>query len=377
MSPAGRPLRLSKGVPVVVLAGFLGAGKTTVLNHLLRHSGGRRFGVLVNDFGSINVDALLVSGRSAGTMTMSNGCICCTTDADGLGESLEELAASGVDAIVIEASGIAEPKALIRLVLAARSERVAYGGLLYVADAANLEQTLADHPAVREHLAVADLVLCNKADLVEATTLDAVRALALEINPTAPVLAVERGAVDPALLVDGDGVRPQRDEPQQLTLGDLFDDHADSGHHDHEHLHDAFESVSLTAPEPVDPRRLAGLLERPPVGAFRLKGLAFVDLPGHRDRAYEVHAVGGFVHVTRRPWPGDPETSLVVIGAGLDPVEADAALADVLTPPDPDDRNGILHLTRHLADDGAADGSRQDDDSPVVTTPGLPETLKR
>ncbi|MFT3714479.1 MAG: GTP-binding protein [Gordonia sp. (in: high G+C Gram-positive bacteria)] len=349
-------------VPVIVLAGFLGAGKTTVLNHLLRRSGGRRFGVLVNDFGSINVDALLVSGRSAGTMTFSNGCICCTTDADGLGESLQTLADSGVDAIVIEASGIAEPKALIRLVLAARSATVAYGGLIYVADAALLPQTLHDHPSVRDHLAVADLVVVNKTDLVDAAARDAVLAQVRKLNDTAPVLAVRAGAVDPALLVDGGGLQPEPDGPQQLTLGDLFEDH-DHDHHDHDHsghdhLHDAFESVSLESAGPVDPRRLAALLSRPPAGAFRLKGLAFVDLPGHADQAYEVHAVGGFVHVRRRPWPGPRATQLVVIGAGLDPVAARSALEEVVTPADPADEHGILHLTRYLADD---------DPSPTVT----------
>lgn len=75
-------------VPVVVLAGFLGAGKTTLLNHVLRHAGGRRIGVMVNDFGSINIDALLVSGQSGGTMNLANGCMCCTTDASALAENL-------------------------------------------------------------------------------------------------------------------------------------------------------------------------------------------------------------------------------------------------------------------------------------------------
>ncbi|MFT3661495.1 MAG: GTP-binding protein [Gordonia sp. (in: high G+C Gram-positive bacteria)] len=339
----------ARAVPVVVLAGFLGAGKTTVLNHLLRNSGGRRFGVLVNDFGAVNVDALLVSGWSAGTLNLANGCICCTTDAEGLGEALAGLARSGVDAIVIEASGIAEPRALIRLVLAARDERVAYGGLVYVVDAANVEQTLARHPSVGGHLAVADLVVVNKRDLVSAAGLDDVLARVREVNATAPVLPVCGGAVDPGLLTEGTGGAAE-DEPRQLTIGELLEPHE----HAHRHLHDDFESVSLQTPEPVNPRLLAGLLERPPVGAYRCKGLAFVDLPGHREHAYEVHAVGGFVRVSTRPWPdGRPETSLVVIGAGLDPVAAQEALEAVLTPAEASDEHGILHLTRHLPQAGA------------------------
>ncbi|GAA3958177.1 GTP-binding protein [Gordonia caeni] len=342
---AGRPG--SRAVPVVILAGFLGAGKTTVLNHLLRHSDGRRFGVLVNDFGSVNVDALLVSGRSAGTLNLANGCICCTTDAEGLGEALASLAASGVDAIVIEASGIAEPKALIRMVLAARDERVAYGGLFYVVDAAQLERTLDEHPAVEGHVAVADLLVCNKIDLVSGDRLDVVRERLRALNGTAPVLAVTSGAVDPGLITDGAGPRAA-DGPRQLTIGELLTEQ-DSGPHAHDHLHAAFESVAIESALPVDPRRLAALLERPPAGAYRCKGLVLVDLPGHRGHAYEVHAVGGFVRVGTRPWPGGVRgTSLVVIGAGLDVAAARAALDEVLIPADPGDENGVLHLTRHV-----------------------------
>ncbi|GAC56287.1 hypothetical protein GOHSU_04_01560 [Gordonia hirsuta DSM 44140 = NBRC 16056] len=333
-------------VPVIILAGFLGAGKTTVLNHLLRNSGGRRFGVLVNDFGSVNIDALLVAGQSAGTLNLANGCICCTTDAEGLTEALAGLAVSGVDAIVIEASGIAEPKALIRMVLAARDAAVAYGGLVYVVDTPALERTLAEHPVVAEHLAVADLVVCNKIDLAGEQIRERVRARVGEVNPTAPILTVVRGTVDPALLADGAREAAQ-ELPRQLTIGELFDD---EDVHDHDHLHEAFESVAVSRPGPVDPRRLAALLERPPAGTYRCKGLAFVDLPGHRRYAYEVHGVGGFIHVGTRDWPdGQPATSLVLIGAGLDVPAARTALEQVLEPADPADENGILHLTRYLA----------------------------
>ena len=83
-----------RAIPVVIVAGFLGAGKTTLLNALLGNTAGARLGVVVNDFGAINVDALLVSGQSAGTISFGNGCLCCTVDADGLAEALSGLAAA-------------------------------------------------------------------------------------------------------------------------------------------------------------------------------------------------------------------------------------------------------------------------------------------
>ena len=363
-------------VPVVILAGFLGAGKTTLLNHLLQNAGGRRIGVLVNDFGAVNIDALLVAGAASGTMTLENGCMCCTTDAEGLGDSLAALASpqSGIEAVLIEASGIAEPKALIRLVLAARDEVIGYGGLVYVVDAAQIRRTLDEHPSVREHLAVADLVVCNKADLLTPDELDAVTALLGGLNPTAPIVTVTEAAVDPELLFDPAPERAVEAGPQQLTLDALLaedaahdhagPDHDHAGHdhaghdhagHDHDHLHAAFETASIDVAEPVDPRRLAAFLERPPAGAYRIKGTVLVDLPGHRDHAYVIQAVGGFVRVSTRPWDGRASgSSLVVIGAGLDPVEARSRLHAVVRRPDDVvdgvavDEHGILHLTRHL-----------------------------
>ncbi|MFT4087971.1 MAG: GTP-binding protein [Gordonia sp. (in: high G+C Gram-positive bacteria)] len=345
------PIRgVNRGIPVVVLAGFLGSGKTTLLNHLLHNSGGRRIGVLVNDFGSVNIDALLVSGQSAGALNLSNGCVCCTVDADTLSQTLAELGGSGVDAIVIEASGIAEPKALIRMVLAARDERLAYGGLVYLVDAVNIAGTLSAHPAVADHVAVADLVVCNKIDLIDDAEAAALAARLRGLNPTAPVVETIEAAVDPELLFDPSATGGIDDGPRQLTFGDLLDDlDPESRSHGHRHLHAEFESVSLATPRAVDPRRLAAFLERPPTGAYRCKGTVLVDLPGHREAAYEVHAVGGFVRVSRRPWtPDGPSTSLVVIGAGLDAEKARAMLDDVVVAPDPADVNGILHLTRHL-----------------------------
>ena len=346
---------------MVVLAGFLGAGKTTALNHLLAHADGRRIGVLVNDFGAVDIDSLLVSGAAGGTVTLPGGCICCTTDADGLGDAIAALSApsAGLDAIVIEASGIAEPGALIRLVLAATGPTATYGGLVYLVDLPGFAATLAEFPAVCDHLAVADLVLCNKADLVDDAEAAEVRALVAELNPTAPALLVEHAAIDPALLFDDPPARSDDPGPRQLTLDGLL---ADESADDHSaHLHAAFESASLDRSASVDPRRLARFLERPPAGAYRIKGEVFVDLPGHADRVYVVQAVGGIVRVSVRRRRGEPgRTRLVVIGAGLDPVAADAALAEVIGVPDPADENGILHLTRYLADAGSAEQRRLD-----------------
>lgn len=344
-------------VPVIVVAGFLGSGKTTLLNHVLRNAAGARIGVLVNDFGAINIDAMLVAGQADSTVSLSNGCMCCAVDADGVQDALARLLRpkAGIDAIVIEASGIAEPRVLVRMVTGIDDPRMRYGGLVYVVDAATGGQLRVRHPEIDRHVEIADLVVVNKADLVNADQLARVRADVRAVNDTAPLVATTDGAIDQAALFDA---LPRVDEDdsarsRQLTLDELFDECAhESGAHDgvdhrHGHLHDVFTSVDLTSDRPLNPRLLAEFLERPPAGCYRIKGVVAFDVPGHRQR-FVVHAVGGFVRVQREAWRGRPRRStLVAIGAGMDVDVVDRRLA-ALVDDGRSDPNGVLSITRYL-----------------------------
>lgn len=117
-------------IPVIVLAGFLGSGKTTLLNHLLHRSGGSRIGAVVNDFGAIEIDAMAVAGALGdSTVSLGNGCLCCAVDVSELDQYLDRLAqpSARIDVIVIEASGLAEPQELVRMVLASEHPSIVYG----------------------------------------------------------------------------------------------------------------------------------------------------------------------------------------------------------------------------------------------------------
>ncbi|MGC4960391.1 CobW family GTP-binding protein [Gordonia sp. DT101] len=352
-----------ESVPVVLVAGYLGSGKTTLLNHLLRRASGTRIGVLVNDFGSINIDAMLIAGQADGTVSLSNGCVCCSVDADGVESALTALLrpAAGIDVIVIEASGIAEPRALIRMITGLADARLRYGGLAYVVDAAALTDLRRRHPEVDRHIEIADLVVINKADLVDDPELAVVRDTVGAVNDTAPTVVTADAVVDPELLFD---VAGRRDAPTasggQLTLDALLaeaddedlggGDHGHDGddHSGHAHLHDGYQSVEFISEAPLDPRRLAAFLERPPAGCYRIKGVTAFDVPGHRQK-FVVHAVGGFVRVHRLPWSGEPRISrLVVIGAGLDPSEVRGGLQATVGGGSPDE-HGILSITRYLS----------------------------
>ncbi|WP_410622724.1 CobW family GTP-binding protein [Amycolatopsis sp. cmx-8-4] len=332
-------------IPVVLVAGFLGAGKTTLLNHLLANREGARVGVVVNDFGSVNVDALAVAGQVDTMVSLGNGCLCCAVDASGLDAMLGRLssAEAGMDVIVVEASGIAEPRDLIRLMIASENPDIRYGGLAEVVDAAEFEAARERHPELADHLRLADLVVLNKADRVDAEALAKVTATVEELAPGRPVLVTAHGRVDPRLFFDPE---PRGERVGQLSFDDLREDD-----HDHSrHLHAEYETVTFTAETPLAPRAFVEFLERRPAGLYRMKGQADFGA-GTR---FRLHTVGGFVQVDRSAWPpGAPHrTELVLIGAGLDAEAVSADLSGcVAADPEVVDERGLLHILRYLPDE--------------------------
>ncbi|MEV5385766.1 GTP-binding protein [Streptomyces sp. NPDC052721] len=306
-------------IPVVVLAGFLGSGKTTLLNHLLHRSGGSRIGAIVNDFGAIEIDAMAVAGALGdSTVSLGNGCLCCAVDASELDLYLDRLAApgTGIDVIVIEASGLAEPRELVRMVLASEHPGIVYGGLVQVVDAAEFDDTREKHPEIDRHLALADLVVVNKLDRTD----DAERILEVvrSLTGRAAVVPASYGRIDPEFLFD---CRPSQERLGQLSFDDLDDHDAD----DHEaddhagHLHTGYDSLSFTSGVPLEPRRLMRFLDSRPEGLYRIKG--YVDFgPYDPLNRYAVHAVGRFLRFYPEPWAPreDRRTQLVLIGAGID-----------------------------------------------------------
>ncbi|MET9307083.1 GTP-binding protein [Streptomyces cellulosae] len=335
-------------IPVVVLAGFLGSGKTTLLNHLLHRSGGSRIGALVNDFGAVEIDAMAVAGALGdSTVSLGNGCLCCAVDASELDEYLERLArpAAGIDVVVIEASGLAEPQELVRMVLASELPDIVYGGLVEVVDAAEFDETRAAHPGIDRHLALADLVVVNKIDRVEdpEPVLKTVR----DLVDRAAVVPATHGRVDPEFLFD---CRPSEQRVGQLSFDDLHrDDDPEQEHHDH--LHAGYDTLSFVSEQPLDPRRLIAFLDSRPAGLYRIKG--YVDFGPYDVRnRYAVHAVGRFLRFYPEPWPAGAgrATQLVLIGTGLNTgalrTELDACVGDGA--PHTDDEAGMWGVLRYV-----------------------------
>ncbi|KAB7844386.1 CobW family GTP-binding protein [Streptomyces mobaraensis] len=344
-------------IPVIVLAGFLGSGKTTLLNHLLAHSGGSRIGVVVNDFGSIEIDALSVAGQVDSMVSLGNGCLCCAVDTSELDGFLERLArpAARIDVIVIEASGLAEPEELVRMILASDNESIVYGGLVEVVDAAEFGRTRERHPELDRHLGIADLVVLNKTDRVTDAEREDLEAVLAGLAPGTPVVASSHGRVDPELLFDRKPREDRLEAIRQLSFEDLAHeerDHAHDGQNGHEgHLHAAYESVEFVSDDPLHPRRFMEFLDHRPEGLYRIKGFVYFGVPGHRQK-FALHAVGDFLRMYRSPWARSERrlTQLVMIGSGIDGSALRAGLEACRNeaPQDADDHSmwGVLRYTQ-------------------------------
>ncbi|MFD5471777.1 CobW family GTP-binding protein [Streptomyces sp. NPDC127105] len=363
------PSRSAAQIPVVVLAGFLGSGKTTLLNHLLHRSGGSRIGAIVNDFGAIEIDAMAVAGALGdSTVSLGNGCLCCAVDASELDVYLDRLTspAAGIDVVVIEASGLAEPQELVRMVLASENPRVVYGGLVEVVDAAEFGDTRARHPEIDRHLALADLVVVNKTD--RAADGEKVLALVRSLVDGAAVVPASYGRVDPEFLFD---CRPSEERIGQLSFDDLHTSGADEDDDHHAaHLHAGYDSLSFVSDVPLDPRRLMRFLDSRPDGLYRIKGYVGFGRHDVRNR-YAVHAVGRFLRFYPEPWPDgdDPRpTQLVLIGSGIDAGALGKELEVCKQDTPHADEHGMWGVLRYVRDPEG-----HDPEAPGQTNPDLPD----
>ncbi len=278
-------------IPFTVIGGFLGAGKTTLLNRLLSEAKGRRFAVLVNDFGALDIDGKLIVAHGGDTIALANGCLCCTIG-DSLVTTLLSLLeqADRFDHIVVEASGVADPGRIADL--GVLDQRLVRDGVIVLVDAADVRERAADRrlaDTIARQLNAADLLVLNKIDL--ADDLDALRAW-LTTHSTAPVLEAAQARVPVDLLFGLDrrgGSRPVGPTGSPAP----------------------FRSWSYSWPKPVHRQALVEMVQDAAV--VRGKGIVrFTDAP---DRRSIVHLVGKRLDISDGgPWSGSEESQLVLLG---------------------------------------------------------------
>jgi len=319
----------SKKIPVTVLTGYLGAGKTTLLNRILSENHGRKYAVIVNEFGEIGIDNDLIIGADEEVFEMNNGCICCTVRGDLvriLGGLMKRK--GKFDAIIVETTGLADPAPVAQTFFVDEDVQkdARLDAVVTVADAKWLSHRLKDAPEAKNQIAFADVIVLNKTDLVSKAELSEVEARIRAINPYAKLHRTERCRVALADVLERgafDLDRILEIEPEFLEADGHHDhDHHHDGHdhhHDHgglKHYHDEeMQSVALRSDKPLDPSKfmpwLQNLVASEGQKILRSKGiLAFSD-DDDRYVFQGVHMMLEGDH--QRPWKaGEPRQSRIV-----------------------------------------------------------------
>jgi G3E family GTPase len=257
-------------IPVTVLTGYLGAGKTTLLNRILSEPHGKRYAVVVNEFGEIGIDNELVVGADEEVFEMNNGCICCTVRGD-LIRIIEGLMKrkGRFDAIIVETTGLADPAPVAQTFFVDEDvQRAArLDAVVTVADAKWLAQRLRDAPEAKNQIAFADVVIVNKIDLVSAAELREVEARVRAINPYASLHRAEKCGVALSDVLERRAFDLDRIldiEPDFLVAEDHDEhDHEDDDHHGLKHYHDEdVQSVAVRLEGDVDPAKFMPWINR-------------------------------------------------------------------------------------------------------------------
>ncbi|MGT2437985.1 CobW family GTP-binding protein [Bradyrhizobium betae] len=306
-------------VPILLVTGFLGAGKTTVVNHLLAHAEGRRIAAVVNDFGAINIDAELIAGASDGVVSLANGCICCSLEGDLL-RTLSTLLRRDPkpEYIVIETSGVADPADIVRNLMDPVILREApLETVLCVMDASTPPAAL-DDALMRSQLRVADIVALSKLDLAEAGAGERLREAIRALRVPAVVVDAKHGEIPSALLFPTTVDRaPAPREPGPKRPAE-----------------ERFETLSWTSDQPLSLPRLQQAIGRLAPKLARAKGLfETVEQPG---RLMVFQFAGGRATLAPgdAPAPGVPRARIVFIAelGVLSKAELDGIMATCVAP---------------------------------------------
>ena len=330
-------------IPVTVLTGYLGAGKTTLLNRILSEDHGKRYAVIVNEFGEIGIDNDLVVGADEEVFEMNNGCVCCTVRGDLIRVLSGLMKRKGrFDAIIVETTGLADPGPVAQTFFVDDEvkARTHLDSVTTLVDARHVEGQIADSREAREQIAFADQIVLNKTDLVSEDELAAVEARLRRLNPLAPIHRAERSNVPLETVLGRNGfdldrivdIQPEFLNPAHGEPGHVHDDHCghDHDHHDHQHAHgghahegaEDIRGVSLSTERPMDGTRFTRWLDKllAEQGPDILRAKGIIDVAGE-DKRLVFQAVHMILEgELQREWKPDEKrwSRAVFIGRNLD-----------------------------------------------------------
>jgi G3E family GTPase len=335
-------------IPVTVITGFLGSGKTTLLARLLHDPRFAHTAVIINEFGEIGLDHELLEQSRDELVLLSNGCVCCTVRGDliqTLGKIFEDREKFGIDRVVVETTGLADPAPILHTLMAdpVLTQRFTFESLVTTVDAVNGLNTLKAHPVALKQAAIADQIVLTKLDLVDAASLEALKESIRSLNKVAPLHVAHQGEIDPDLLFMAPGaMRGEVQHDLWLRENDwnaAGHKHLDEHDHDHQHDHDdshaahdsAIASYSIVRDQPISWAAFQSWLTM--ISAMRgddlLRVKGIVNVLEHPDRPIVIHGVQHVFHPPRtlEKWPGnDRRTRLVFITRNIEKDDIDMTL---------------------------------------------------
>jgi G3E family GTPase len=322
-------------IPVTVLTGYLGAGKTTLLNRILSEPHGKKYAVIVNEFGEIGIDNDLIVGADEEVFEMNNGCICCTVRGDLIRIIDGLMRRKGkFDAIIVETTGLADPAPVAQTFFVDENvgKNTKLDAVVTVADAKWLRDRLRDAPEAKNQIAFADVILINKTDLVSDAELREVEARIRGINPYARLHRTQRAQIPLNEVLERNAFDLERilDIEPEFLHADDHDHHHDHHDHDHGHAHahgmkhyhdEEMQSIALSTDKPLDPDKffpfIQNLVQVEGPNILRSKGILSLRDDPQRFVFQGVHMMLDGDH--QREWrEGEPRLSRVVfIGRNL------------------------------------------------------------
>jgi G3E family GTPase len=324
----------SEKIPVTVLTGYLGAGKTTLLNRILSEPHGKKYAVIVNEFGEIGIDNDLIVGADEEVFEMNNGCICCTVRGDLIRIIDGLMRRKGkFDAIIVETTGLADPAPVAQTFFVDENvgKNTRLDAVVTVADAKWLRDRLRDAPEAKNQIAFADVILINKTDLVSDAELRETEARIRGINPYAKLHRTQRAQIPLNEVLGRNAFDLERIldiEPEFLHADDHDHDHHHDHDHDHDHAHglkhyhdEEMQSIALSTDKPLDPDKffpfIQNLVQVEGPNILRSKGILSLRDDPQRFVFQGVHMMLDGDH--QREWrEGELRTSRVVfIGRNL------------------------------------------------------------
>ena len=317
-----------KKIPITLITGFLGAGKSTLINRIISEHKGMKFGLIVNEFGDVKLESQIIKTSGEDIVELSNGCMCCVVRSD-LVNAVDSLikASPDIDYIIVEASGLSDPAPIAQTFMMQDLEkRIRLDSILCVIDSLNFEKNSENYNITASQIKFSDIMILSKVDLVPKEKVEAIEALIKQLVPESTILKDAR-AVDLDLIIDTS--KYDHDNIKDIEIEEHeheeHEEHEEHHHHAHEHV----ETVFFKSDKKIDPKKFQELIDNLPEGIVRAKG--FINFgPGveQPEMKYVLQFVGARKQFLLESWTDGEEkqTALVFIGKDFDTEKLESSL---------------------------------------------------